>query len=307
MSAYVYPIALALISLLLLLLERFFPARPNQKQLRPGLGWDVVHLLFNGHFLGVIFYGVAQRWLLPPLDGFLEARGWSEAVYRDAAASWPVSLQIVVALFAVDFLQWCVHNALHRVPWLWETHRCHHSVEDGEMDWIVAFRFQWTEVVIYRLALYVPLAWFGFGYAAIMFHAIFGTLIGHFNHSNLNVSWGPLRYLLNSPKMHLWHHDFDGGQHTTKNFGIIFSCWDWMFGTAYMPDEPPARLGFPGVESYPKNFFAATAWPLGRLFPKRRARWVASVIGVALIAGGWALHEPAGEEAAAMVTTPHPD
>ena len=293
MSAYIYPIALAVISVGVAALEWAFPKREEQKQLRRGLGWDVVHLVFNGHFLGVIFFGIADRWLLPPLDSWLAGQGWTDAVYRNAAAGWPLWLQIVVALFAIDFLQWCVHNLLHRVPWLWETHKCHHSVEDGEMDWIVAFRFQWSEVVVYRMVLYLPLAWFGFGVEAVLFHAIFGTLIGHLNHANLDLSWGPLRYLFNSPNMHIWHHDYEGDAKTTKNFGIIFSCWDWIFRTAYLPDHPPTRLGFRGVERFPKNFFAASAWPLTKWLPSKGQVAVGTAIGVLLLAAGWWLHMPA--------------
>lgn len=29
------------------------------------------------------------------------------------------------------------------------------------------------------------------------------TLVGHLNHSNVPISWGPLRYVINSPKMHV--------------------------------------------------------------------------------------------------------
>tara|TARA_B100001750_G_scaffold170911_1_gene139280 strand:- start:955 stop:2808 length:1854 start_codon:yes stop_codon:yes gene_type:complete len=299
MSAYLYPISLAAISVFVAGLERFFPYRKDQKQLRRTLGWDVLHLVFNGHFLGVIFFGIATHWILPPLDGWFADRGWTDAVYRNAAADWPMWAQILVALFAIDFLQWCVHNLLHRVPWLWETHKCHHSVEDGEMDWIVSFRFQWTEVAVYRAVLYLPLAWFGFATEAVLFHAIFGTLIGHLNHANLGITWGPLRYLLNSPRMHIWHHDYEGDRTTTKNFGIIFSCWDWIFGTAYMPDEPPKKLGFPGVETFPKNFFVATAWPLGAVLPQRGRVLVGVLLGVTLLVGGWYLHLPPSEQGGA--------
>ena len=204
------------------------------------------------------------RWLLPPVDAWLTGRGLHDVVYRGEASDWPVWAQIVVALLVIDLVQWCVHNLLHRVPWLWEFHKCHHSVADGEMDWIVSFRFQWTEVVVYKLVQYLPLAWFGFGIEAVMVHAIFGTFIGHLNHANLNWDWGPLRYVLNSPRMHIWHHDYDGDARTTVNYGIIFSLWDWMFGTAKLPAEPPRLLGFEGVEAYPRGFFGHLAEPFRR-------------------------------------------
>jgi sterol desaturase/sphingolipid hydroxylase (fatty acid hydroxylase superfamily) len=121
-----------------------------------------------------------------------------------------------------------------------------------------------------------------------MFHAVFGTLIGHLNHANLNWDYGPLRFLLNNPRMHLWHHDHDGTAKTTVNFGIIFSCWDYLFRTARVPDGPPDRLGFEGVADFPRDFFTQATWPLPRLFPK--ARWAHLVLaagGVSLLTFGW--------------------
>lgn len=290
---WLYPAALAAISGLAILLEFAFKLRRSQRQLRAGLWSDLLHLVFNGHFLGVIIFGVATHRILPHVDAWLDAQGWSTLLYRGIASDWPVALQVVVALFAIDFAQWCVHNLLHRVPFLWEFHKTHHSVVDGEMDWIVAFRFQWTEVVVYRALLFVPLAWFGFGLEAVMFHAVFGTLIGHLNHANLGWDYGPFRYLINSPRMHLWHHDHDGDARTTVNFGIIFSLWDWVFGTAKLPDVPPQKIGFAGVECFPRDFFAQMAWPVGRYLPEGRWRGAAaSMIGVAVLGAGYALAEP---------------
>ena len=290
MPSWSYPLALALISVFAIVVERLWPARRDQEALRPGLASDAAHLVFNGHLLGVILFGLATRYVAPPLDAALESAGLAGLVYRDAASGWHVALQIVVALLVIDFVQWGVHNLLHRVPALWELHKCHHSVEDGEMDWIVSFRFQWTEVVVYRAFMYLPLAWFGFGETAIFVHAVFGTLIGHLNHANVAWDYGPLRYVLNNPRMHLWHHDYDGDAKTTVNFGIIFSCWDWIFGTAKLPDEPPARIGFAGVETYPKNFFAAETWFVPGWLNARVPVPVAATGGALLVAIGlWAV------------------
>jgi sterol desaturase/sphingolipid hydroxylase (fatty acid hydroxylase superfamily) len=294
MTAYLYPISLAAMSGLMILLERFFPWRPEQKQLRPKLWSDLIHLVFNGHFLGVLLAGLAGTWVLPYVDRWLGAEGLTDAVYRNAAADWPLWAQIIVALVVVDFMQWCVHNLLHRIPLFWEFHKAHHSVKDEEMDWIVSFRFSWLEVIVYKSVLYLPLVFFGFRWEALMFHAIFGTLIGHLNHANLNLGHGPWRYILNSPRMHIWHHDYEGDAKTTVNFGIIFSSWDWIFGTAKMPADPPPHLGFAGVETFPDNFFSQEIWPLERLWPGLHSKVAWSVIGALVMAGAWYLHEPRG-------------
>jgi len=293
MEAYLYPMALAALSLLVLGLEALFPWRREQRLVgRWTYLSDLAHLIFNGHFLGVILFGIATTWILPRVDAALAALGWTEVVHRSFAADWPLWVQIPVALLAIDFAQWGVHVMLHRVSWLWELHKTHHSIVDGEMSWIASFRFQWTEVVVYRACLYLPLAFLGFSGTAVMAHAIIGTLIGHLNHANLNLSWGPLRYVLNSPRMHIWHHDYEGDAKTTVNFGIIFSIWDWVLGTAKMPDAPPAKLGFRGVESFPRDFLSQTAWPLSAWAPARK---VAPALGLGVLALGFWLHVPRGQ------------
>lgn len=287
-----YPIALAVISVGVATAEHFFPWRPAQRQWRRALGSDFIHLVFNGHFLGVILFGIASAHLLPHLDLSIARAGLTGHLYRNLASEWPLWLQIVVALVVIDFVQWCVHNLLHRVPLLWKLHQTHHSVVDGEMDWIVSFRFQWTEVVVYKSMLYLPLAFFGFAPAAVLFHAIFGTLVGHLNHANLNLGKSWLRYIFNTPRMHIWHHDYDGDAKTTVNFGVIFSAWDWLFGTAKLPAEPPARLGFAGVERFPTRFLSQAVWPLQALVKVRADGALAVGTGALLVAGGWWLHGP---------------
>jgi sterol desaturase/sphingolipid hydroxylase (fatty acid hydroxylase superfamily) len=66
-----------------------------------------------------------------------------------------------------------------------------------------------------------------------------------------------LKYVLNNPKMHIWHHakklpkEFPKGM----NYGITLSIWDYLFRTAYVPsDGRDIELGFEGVETYPEGF-----------------------------------------------------
>ena len=292
MTAYLYPISLAILSAVVFGLEWLMPWRPQQKQLRSRLGSDLIHLVVNGHFLGIMIAGLADVWVLAHVDRWLAQANLTDVVYRNAAASWPVAVQIIVSLLVLDFVQWCVHNLLHRVPGLWELHKAHHSVQDGEMDWIVSFRFSWLEVVVYKVILYLPMVFFGFGYEALMFHAVFGTLIGHLNHANLNWDYGPFKYVLNSPRMHIWHHDYEGDAKTTVNFGIIFSIWDWMFGTAKMPAHPPAKLGFPGIDTFPKDYFAQQIWPLPGMLPGPRHPIVWTAVGVAVMSAAWLMRSP---------------
>lgn len=71
---------------------------------------------------------------------------------------------------------------------------------------------------------------------------------------------GPyMKIIFNSPEMHIWHHaqKLPAGREQGMNFGITLSLWDYLFGTAYVPESGrDIKLGFPGIEKYPKGFFA---------------------------------------------------
>ena len=95
------------------------------------------------------------------------------------------------------------------------------------------------------------------------------TVMLDLNHANTPISWGPLRYLLNSPKMHVWHHDVVQHGRGGQNFGQVLSVWDWIFGTVYWPTdrEGPASLGFEGMQDYPRGVAGRMVHPFTRRRP----------------------------------------
>ena len=253
---YVY--WLVSISVFFALAERARPRRRPAGPLRPQIGNDLFYLVFNGHFYAVLFGGLAAL-AASYADSGLERTGWS--VGEPWLNAQPFAVQFLLFLVVSDFLQWCVHNLLHRVPALWQFHKVHHSIHT--MDWAGNFRFHWVEIVVYRSLLYVPLVMLGGSPSAVFAVAVFATFWGHFNHSNLALSIGPLGWLFNSPAMHLWHHDASSEGGTSKNFGIVFSIWDHLFGTAYWPRErAPREIGYQGDEELPEHVPGQLLFPL---------------------------------------------
>lgn len=244
-----------LISLLFVLLEWLLPRRGEQRQVRDGIVGDILHWAFNGYLFYYI-YSIIAGFIFKEFTVLLNAAGGGSLLDARLLTGESLWLQFIILFLAQDFLMWCTHNLLHRIPALWAIHKVHHSITT--MDWIGNMRYHWGEVIVYNSVLVLPMMVLGADPSLFIYINIFNTFIGHFNHSNLRVNIGPLKYFFNSPAMHLWHHDKDGPGSHNRNFAIGLSVWDWIFGTAYLPkkDEPqePRALGFAGIEEFPQNF-----------------------------------------------------
>ena len=248
-------LAIIAVSLPFFLWERLQPRNPRQPTLRPRFWMDVCYLFLNGHLIGLAVAYVTQQLARVP-----SVAAVVDALHLRLLSTQPTWAQFLILIVALDFIQWCIHNSLHRVPWLWTLHKVHHSIE--QLDWIGNWRFHWIEGLLYKSLLYVPIALMGANLQAMGLYAIVSTFMGHFNHANLRVSIGPLKYLLNSPAMHVWHHTHPDSGPPDRNFGIIFSVWDWLFRTAYMPASTPTRLGFAGMERFPRAMWRQLLIPL---------------------------------------------
>ncbi len=253
------------VSIFCFILERLSPWRPQQKVLRKGIWQDVFWLAFNGHYLGLIL-AVLSGYAIQHFNSFLYQLGLPVPESLAIMSGTPLWVQFIVFFILKDFIEWNIHRMLHIVPWLWEFHKLHHSIE--ELDWIGNFRFHWGEVIVYKTLSYLPLVILGIDGKVILIIAIIGTLMQDLNHSNLPINWGPLRYVFNSAKMHVWHHDVELHGKGGQNFGIVLSVWDWLFGTVYWPkdQEEPQKLGFQGMETYPEGVPGRIVYP----FWKRR-------------------------------------
>ena len=81
--------------------------------------------------------------------------------------------------------------------------------------------------------------------------------IGHLNHANIKLSYGPLKYVFNNPVMHLYHHAYTLPKGSFGvNFGISLSLWDYIFKTNHIPeDSGTITLGYPGDHKMPQGFW----------------------------------------------------
>ena len=218
---------LIIISLLVWGLEILFPWRKQQSIFRKDFWLDAFYMFFNFFVFAIVISGVYK--LLGVL--FSDMGISSRALAIVDMANWPQWTQLLLFFVVLDFVQWFTHVLLHRYPVLWEFHKVHHSVK--EMGFAAHLRFHWMENILYKpLKTLGVMVLGGFEPEQAYIVHFAAIAIGHFNHANIRLTYGPLKYILNNPVMHLYHHAYTipKGSHGV-NFGISLSIWDYIFRT----------------------------------------------------------------------------
>ena len=243
---------LILISLIVWILEIIFPWRKDQSIFRKDFWLDGFYMFFN-----FFIFAIAISGFYKVLSLLFEDLGIkSDSLMLVESSIWPMWVQLLVFFVVLDFVQWFTHILLHKYPALWKFHKIHHSVK--EMGFAAHLRYHWMENILYK-----PLKTFGVlilgGFEpeqAYIVHFI-AISIGHLNHANVKLTWGPMKYILNNPVMHLYHHSYVLPEKSYGvNFGISLSLWDYLFGHNYIPeDSGTIEIGFPGDDKVPKGFF----------------------------------------------------
>jgi sterol desaturase/sphingolipid hydroxylase (fatty acid hydroxylase superfamily) len=161
-----------------------------------------------------------------------------------------------VAIFiAYELAYWVDHYLSHRVPFLWEFHKVHHTAE--VLSPLTNFRVHPVDSVVFGNILglfigatdgvlrYLEFATpFGARASASVVLVVFMWIFGHLQHSHLWIPFtGPLGRVILSPAHHQIHHS-DNPKHFNKNFGSCLSIWDWLFGTLQIPQRDREDLAF---------------------------------------------------------------
>ena len=242
---------LTVISLIVWGLEIAFPWRKNQAIIRRDFWLDAFYMYFNFFLFAIAISGFYKFLGLLFSDIGIS----SKSLTLIDVSSLPMWGQLLIFFIILDFVQWFTHVLLHKYPFLWKFHKVHHSVK--EMGFAAHLRYHWMENIIYKPLKTLGVMVLG-GFEpeqAYIVHFVAIT-IGHLNHANIKITWGPLKYLFNNPVMHLYHHVYDLPKGTYGvNFGISLSLWDYIFKTNYIPeDSGTIELGFPGDDTFPQDF-----------------------------------------------------
>ncbi len=152
----------------------------------------------------------------------------------------------IILFIFVDFANFVSHFLQHKVGFLWELHKVHHSATvltpittsrvnpiGDKFDHLVAATINGFPTGVAMFFFEFRALDIGVMVATVN---LFGSILNldALRHSNYQVSFGWFDRIFISPHMHQLHHsaqfeDWD------INLGNKLAVWDWIFGTARIP------------------------------------------------------------------------
>lgn len=163
----------------------------------------------------------------------------------------------MAAIVVFDFLQWFHHWVRHKVKAFWHFHAIHHS--QTEMNVFTDLRIHSAEYLISEVVVFLPMFALGLPALAVMGVGSVRWWYTRFIHANIRTNLGPLKHVLVTPQFHRVHHSIEP-RHQDKNFGVVLSVWDRMFGTMHADYEEYPATGVAGLPAEPPRGFAPAAW-----------------------------------------------
>ena len=236
------------------LMRALFPRRIAR---HPSTAIDLGYVFFS-----IFVFGTMLGWALLSFQAI--SNGTTRLLVSAFGQTAPTALpdiamraMVTLALFlAYELGYWLHHYLCHRVQFLWEFHKVHHTA--NVLTPLTVFRVHPfdTWLLFNMLAVIVGatsgLANYVFGVTAYQYAlsnsnlilVIFIHVYVHLQHSHIWIAFrGLAGRIFLSPAHHQVHHS-NNPLHFNKNMGSCLAIWDWMFGTLYVPGKEPEKLAF---------------------------------------------------------------
>jgi sterol desaturase/sphingolipid hydroxylase (fatty acid hydroxylase superfamily) len=195
----------------------------------------------------VVLHGFLKSFESGLFNAVLDAGSFKTPWALEAPPIIEATLATFTTMISIDFASYAAHRIMHRWPVLWSFHAIHHSAE--KLTPLTTYRQHPVELFFLNGARALA-AGFGLTTLYAFFQrepsvvTVYGLGAGFFvymftvnlHHSMVPVSYPHwLRGVLVSPHVHHIHHSM-AERHIDRNFGVVFSVWDRMFGT-YCDEE----------------------------------------------------------------------
>jgi sterol desaturase/sphingolipid hydroxylase (fatty acid hydroxylase superfamily) len=245
-------------AILFIILERIFPYTKGQRVLREGFFDDLaLYTIAQSYILGIIVFGLIIR-------GIDESTGLSRL---NLFADVPIWIQLVIFTVSHDIYIYLMHRWQHKNKYLWRIHEAHHSPK--KVDWLSGSRSHALEILMNQTIEFLPIVLLGAPVEVLAYKATISAVWGMYIHANLNVHTGNLQKIINGPEMHRLHHTTGKGRN--RNFATKFAIWDWLLGTAYLPEGIKAEDY--GLKTYfPQHYFMQTLYAFRSFKSKKKLK-----------------------------------
>jgi sterol desaturase/sphingolipid hydroxylase (fatty acid hydroxylase superfamily) len=223
--------------------ERIWPYTRGQKVLREGFFDDLaLYTIAQSYILGIFIF----TYVINFIDS---STGLSRLhLFRNV----PIWIQLLFFLVTHDLYIYWMHRWQHSNKYLWRIHEAHHSPK--KVDWLSGSRSHALEILINQTIEFLPIVLLGSPPEVIAYKGVLSAVWGMYIHSNLDLHTGKLQRIINGPEMHRWHHSTGKGRN--RNFSTKLAIWDWIFGTAFLPETKPDEYGLKTF--FPKHYLMQT-------------------------------------------------
>jgi sterol desaturase/sphingolipid hydroxylase (fatty acid hydroxylase superfamily) len=249
-----------LLAITLLILERLTPHEQDWSAPDGEIVSDILHTLVSKGTVQTLFVFSATIGLtayITPMD---------QPGYGIWPRHLPLPLQVIMGIIVAEFGLYWAHRIGHEWPPLWHFHAIHHSVKKL---WVVnTGRFHFIDTIKSIVPGMAILLVFGAPMEVITWLSAITAYIGILTHCNVEMRFGFLSAIFNTPELHRWHHSKDLRE-GNKNYGENIMIWDWVFGTWFNENRrPPSDIGI--QETMPADFRKQLAWPFLKTLEKLR-------------------------------------
>ena len=202
---------------------------------------SLIKILFIGPYIIIGFYIAFYT-----NEFLLELYGFPTS---SLGATQTIILYTITITIVADFFTYILHLMMHKIPFLWEFHKIHHSATS--LNPLTQYRIHPIELVINNIRSIIV---FGlvtglFDYlsahsvdkllflGANVFHFVFLLFGANLRHSHVKLRYPRfLEFIFISPFQHQIHHS-SNPIHFNKNMGSKFALWDWLFGTLILSNN----------------------------------------------------------------------
>lgn len=223
---------------------------------------DYKLFFFNGLLKLILLVPLFQSWRFigVHVNDFIEERFDLSAITLTENQTLVIYSLSVVIIY--DFVFYLVHLAFHKIPFMWEFHKIHHSATT--LNPITQYRLHPVELFVNNVS-YMLVSSIMMGVMDYFYHGSISQLVyaevnifamlflfwgANLRHSHVKLGYfNRLEKWIMSPFQHQIHHS-NNPAHFDKNFGSKLSFWDRLFGTLVRSNEiTKLRFGLGTKES----------------------------------------------------------